>query len=266
MSRIIKFTKRSYVFIILALFYIPLAIGVMYSFQVNQRKGDIPYVFKFSGQGWTDLVEDKELSVAIINSFIVGITVALIVTAISLLTVYGIWRSKSRVSKAYVNTTSNIPLINPDIITGISLGLAFTLMFGILQRGDNGAERVIIGQATMILPFGITIMYPRSEKFRISIMEASKDLGYGPIRTWFKTYFRYMIGISLIVFLIALAMSFDDFIIVKTVSKETTIGRKMYKGALRPWILALGTIVLGITLSASALYTTVIFIKERRKK
>jgi len=76
-----------------------------------------------------------------------------------------------------------VPLINPDVITGVALMLAFGSMFGLLQRDDPGVERAIIAQVVMIIPFGITIMYPKSEKFSISMIEASKDLGYGPIRT-----------------------------------------------------------------------------------
>ncbi|NQZ65756.1 MAG: ABC transporter permease subunit [Mycoplasmatales bacterium] len=256
-----KIFKKSYIYLILILFYIPLLIGAIYSFSEGKEKGNMSSKFKLSGEGWSQLVNDSDISYAILNTTFIAIFVALIVVTLSLLTVFGLWRQKNIVAKSYVKSSSNIPLINPDVITAISLALAFGVMFGTLQFGNSGYERLIISQVTMIIPFAISIMYPRSEKFQASLFEASKDLGYGPIKTWFKTYFRFMLPVSLASLIISISLSFDDFIITRIVSKETTIGKLMYEGSLQPWVMAMGTIILIITLSSSI----IISIKNSKK-
>ena len=248
-----KILRKSYVYIILAIFYIPLFVGAVFSFSAGKTKGDMSSVFKYSTEGWEKLASDKHISYAILNTSLIALFVAIAVVTLSLLTVFGLWRQKNIVAKAYVQGTSNVPLINPDVITAVSMAIAFSAMFGNLQSGDTGYERLIISQTTMILPFGITIMYPRSEKFKASLFEASKDLGYGTVKTWFKTYFRHMLPVAAAVLVISIAMSFDDFIITRIVSKERTVGSMMYSGSLDPWVLAMGTIVLSITLSATLL-------------
>lgn len=248
-----KILKKSYVYIILAIFYIPLFVGAVFSFSAGSKKGDMHTTFNYSAQGWKQLSENDDIAYAIANTSFIALFVAIAVVILSLLTVFGLWRQKNIGAKAYVQGTTNIPLINPDIITAISMAIAFSTMFGVLERHNTGYERLLISQTTMILPFGITIMYPRSEKFKQSLFEASKDLGYGTIKTWFKTYFRHMLPVASAVFVISIAMSFDDFIITRVVSKETTVGSMMYEGSLDPWVLAMGTIFMGITLSVSGI-------------
>lgn len=259
-----KFLKRTYIYIILALFYIPLFVGAIYSFSKGKAKGDMLISFHRSGEGWTNLMNDSRISYAIINTTFIALFVGLIVVSLSLITVFGLWRQKNIASKVYVQSTSSIPLINPDIITAVSMSIAFGTMFGALQKGDSGYERLIISQVTMIIPFAIVIMYPRSEKFKASLFEASKDLGYGPIKTWFKTYFRHMIFVSIVSFMISISLSLDDFVITRIVSKEVTIGKLMYEGTLQPWVLAMGTIALFLTLSFSLFVSFKTFIKEKK--
>lgn len=263
-----SFLKKSYIYIILAIFYIPLIVGVIYSTSTSgARRGDMPFTYDRTDEGWSDLANNTKILRSILNSGLIGLIVATLVVAIALITTFGLWRQKNKSARPIVVGTSSIPLINPDIITAISLSLAFGAMFGGMTGNDTGYFRLIAGQTTMILPFAITIMYPRSEKFKVSLLEASKDLGYGPVKTWFKTYLRHMIPVALAAFGIALAMSFDDFIIARVVSKEKfTIGKQMYEGKLKPWALALGAVMLAITLSGTTIFAVWISRKERKNR
>lgn len=260
------FFQKTYVYLLLLAIYIPLFVGAIYSFSKAPKKGNMSHVFSYSGEGWSQLWNDQNIAIRILASLVIALIVASIVVALSLMTVYSLWKSKSKTAKGFVAVTHQIPLINPDVITGIALMIAFGAMFGILQRGQTGLGRVIVAQSVMIMPFGIAIMYPRSEKFAVSIMEASKDLGYGPIATWFKTYFRHMLSMMIATFLVAMTLSFDDFIITKTVSKVQTIGTKMYAETLRPWVLALGTIMMATVLSATFILGIVLKFTKRGKK
>ncbi|WP_338068682.1 ABC transporter permease subunit [Mycoplasma nasistruthionis] len=109
----------------------------------------------------------------------------------------------------------------------------------------------------MALPYGISMMLPRSEKFNNNLFEASQDLGYSKLQSWFKTYFIYMIPSIIMSVVVSSVLSFDDFIITRTVSNAPTLGTKLYEGAFEPWGLVLGTIVLLVTIIANIIYTIV---------
>lgn len=265
MSKVTKWLKSSYIIIILAFFYVPLFFAAVFSFNADPKKGDMSFsgFEKFSTAGWESLFEGDMLT-AITNSFLIAIPVSLVVIAISLMTVFGLWRQRNKSYKAFVDGTSNIPLINPDIITAVSLSLTFGLLFGSLQFGQSGYMRVFIAHIVMIVPFGITIMYPRSEKFNKTLFEASKDLGYGPVRTWFKTYLTWMMPVIIGSFVISLVLSLDDFIVTRLMYAGPTIGKQLYSSPVRAWSLAIGTLMLFATLIGTAVY--IIFKTRKGKK
>lgn len=115
----------------------------------------------------------------------------------------------------------------------------------------------------MVIPYGISLSLPRSYKFNNNLFEASQDLGYSKLRSWFKTYFVYMLPSILMTFVVSFVFSIDDFIIARTVSNTSTLGTKLYEGAFQAWGLILGSIVLIITLVGNVIYT---IINARKKK
>lgn len=260
MSKLYNILRKSYIIVLLSIFYIPVIFAAIFSFNHYdpQAKGAIDPTQWFGGSlSSYSTIFDNRRGDALLNSIILGTIVSLIVAFVSLITVYALWRQRNRVYKGFVDGTSNIPLINPDIITAVSLTLLFSVMFGTLTIQEDGMWRAIIAHVTMILPFGILLAYPRSSKFKSSMIEASKDLGYGPIRSWFKTYFIYMLPITAAITVISLTLSFDDFILTRTVSNTTTIGTKLYESPIKGWALALGSIMMLFTISGSVIFALV---------
>ncbi|MGY6172037.1 ABC transporter permease [Candidatus Mycoplasma pogonae] len=257
--------RKSYVWIIIGLFYIPIIFATIYSFNAESKKGDVSLSTwnTTTWKGWLQLFE-SDIANKFINSFIIAICVSLIVIVISLITVYAIWKQRSKLARTFINSTSSIPLINPDIITAVALSVVLSILFGSLFANQEGMWRVIVSHAVMALPYGILFMLPRSEKFSKSIMESSQDLGYGPIRTWFKTYFIYMIPSIIFVFFISVFLSFDDFIITRIVSNTETIGTELYEGKFKTWSLALSAIMLFFVIIGNIIY--IIFKKYKNKK
>ena len=268
MSRIKSLLSKSYVFLIIGLFYIPLFFAAVFSFSAGAKKGNMKLNFSYSGEGWSEITNNENISSGIVNSLLLAIPAAIIVALISLLTVYALWKQKSKTIKGAVAGAYNIPLINPDIITAISLSILFGAMFGVIQIGSTGYLRALVSHVTMILPFGITVMYPRSEKFKKSMLEASYDLGYRKFNTWLNTYIRHMIFTILAVVVIAISLSFDDFIItrVTTTNKYVTLGTRMYESSLKPWILAVGSLMMFLTLSATIIASLFVKFKKRGNK
>lgn len=261
-----EFFSKTYVWFILILFYIPIIFGSVFSFNELSKKGDFSFTWnKVSNEGWVELFSDKLIN-AFINSFLIGIITSTVVVIMSLLTVYALWRQKSKTVKTFVNSTSSIPLINPDIISAVGLSVVLSIIFGSLLSTEEGIWRAIVSHIVMTIPYGILLMYPKSEKISLALIEASKDLGYGPIRTWFKVYFNAMIPAIIFTFAITLFLSFDDFIITRFVSNTSTIGTELYQGKFKTWSLALGTIMLLIVIVANMLYIINQIIKNKKVK
>ena len=268
MSKVKSFISKSYVFLIIGLFYIPLFFAAVFSFSAGAKKGDMKLNFSYSGEGWSQIVHNENITTGIVNSLLLAIPAALLVALISLFTVYALWKQKSKTIKGAVAGAYNIPLINPDIITAISLSILFGAMFGVIQIGSTGYLRALVSHVTMILPFGITVMYPKSEKFSKSMLEASYDLGYRKFNTWMNTYVRHMLFTIVAVVLIAITLSFDDFIItrVTTTNKYVTLGTRMYESSLKPWILAVGSFMMFMTLAGSIGASLFVKMKKGRSK
>ncbi|MEA4206083.1 ABC transporter permease subunit [Mycoplasma sp. 1199] len=252
-----KFLKRSYIYIILAIVYIPLLFGVIYSFNQPTPKGQFnPTWTKGTFENWLHLF-DNNRAMSLVNSLLLALIVSFLVCTISLVTVYALYRQKNKIVRSYVSSTINIPLINPDNITAIGLVLVFGIFFGVIQTDSEGFGRVVVAHTIMTLPYAISLMLPRSEKFNNNLYEASQDLGYSKLRSWFKTYFVYMIPSIIMSVIVASVLSFDDFIITRTVSNMQTIGTDLYAGSFEPWGLIFGAIILVLTIIGNIIYVAV---------
>lgn len=260
MNKVLSWAKRSYVYLILLITYTPLFFALIFSFNRTSSRGFLSFSWNgFTNKAWLEFFgESRDL--ALLNSIIISICVALITVSLSLLTVFALWRQHNKSYENITKATYNIPLINPDNITAIGLVLVYTLLFGSLSASSEGLFRAILSHSVIALPYGITLMYPASEKFNKNLFEASQDLGYSKTHTWFKTYFVHMIPSSIFVIVVSIFLSFDDFIITRLVSNTSTLGTKLYEGAFRSWGLVVGGALMIITLIGTGVY---VFIKRK---
>lgn len=256
-----EFGKYFYILIILIICYIPLFTMAVFSFNKTSDKGYVSFIWNgFSWDAYKNLFS-SQIMLSLVNSIIVALITSIFVVVISLLTVFSLWKQKNRILKSINSITNNISMINPDIIIGVSLAMFFGSVFGSLSSGSEGLMRAVLGHTVMTLPYGILIMYPKSEKFSRSLFEASQDLGYSKIRTWFRTYFVHMFSSIIFVIIITFIFSFDDFIITSITSNITTIGTQLYQGQFRSWALALGTLILLLMAATNIVF----FIRVRNK-
>ncbi|BAW18015.1 spermidine/putrescine ABC transporter permease PotC [Mycoplasmopsis bovigenitalium] len=254
MNKFTTFLRKSYIYLILALTYIPLFFAAVFSFSKPSKKGYLSTSWNgFTTEAWSEFFTEGR-DIALINSIIIAFFTSILVVFISLITVFALWRQKNKKYELVTKAVNNIPIINPDNITAIGLVLVFTLFFGVLSVVNEGIIRGIVAHTVMALPYGISLMYPRSEKFERSLYEASQDLGYSKVQSWFKTYFVYMIPTIVFAGLVATFLSFDDFIILKTTTNTSTLGTKLYEGNIKPWGLVVGTAILFATFIGNAIY------------
>lgn len=253
-SKFKKWMKRVYIHLILLIFYIPLFFTVIFSFNKPTKKGYLKYTWNgFTTQNWATFF-DQGRGAALLNSILVALVVSTIVVTFSLITCFGMWRQKNEKYGKVLLGVNNIPLINPDNIIAIGLVLLFSALFGTLASTKGGLLRGIAGHSIMALPYGITMMFPRSEKFNKNQLEAAQDLGYNKFRAWFKTYFVYMLPTIVYTLLVSAFMSFDDFIIMKTLSNTPTLGTKLYEGEFRSWGLVVGAALLILVILGNLIY------------
>lgn len=267
-SQFFSWLRRSYIFIIIAIIYIPLIIVVFLSFTQPSAKGNININFVFNdGQNWLQLFKDNQFTNALANTAIIIAFTVPISTIIATVTCFGIWNAK----QVYTNTVLGASKVNmaiPDIITGISLALLFSMT--IIPMGVNlGFATIILAHISFCTPYAIVIIYPRMQKMKRSLILASIDLGYSKLRTFFKVTVPFLLPAILSGAAIVFGMSFDDFIITKLVGgKINTISTEMYSMAkgIKSWAVTFGAIIVLITFTVAIIVGVRKYLKERKVK
>ncbi len=250
MNNFLSFLKKSYIYIILILIYIPLIFIVILSFTQASDKGNIGNSFDFDGgQNYLQLFTNDDFVNALVNTIIISVVVVPISTIIAVLTCFGIWNSK-KVYQTGVLSSSKINIVNPDVITGISLALLFSSTW--IAIGLNlGFFTVILSHISFCTPYAIIVIYPRMQKMNHNLILASYDLGYNKLTTFFKVTIPFLLPAILSGAAIVFAMSFDDFIITSlTRGRVTTISTQLYamRKGIKAWAVTFGAIIIMITL------------------
>ncbi len=237
--------QNLYLAAILIFLYAPIATMMVLSF--NSSKSRTQWG-GFSLQWYRDMFASRNIMAALQNTLLIAFLSALIATVIGLAACIAI-NSMRTVPKAVIMGITNIPMLNADIVTGISLMLAF-IAFGI----SLGFKTVLIAHITFNIPYVILSIMPKLKQTSRATYEAAMDLGAGPIYAFFKIVFPDILPGVLSGFLLAFTMSLDDFIIthftrgagINTLS--TLIYSEVRRG-IRPSMYALSTMIFLIVLS-----------------
>jgi spermidine/putrescine transport system permease protein len=126
---------------------------------------------------------------------------------------------RSKWIKGAVNTVTNIPMMNPDIVTGVSMMLLFVAVAGILGANDFfGFGTMLIAHVTFNLPYVILSVMPRFKALDVSLSEAAQDLGCTPSQAFFKVELPEIVPGIVSGLMLGFTMSLDDFVISHFVS------------------------------------------------
>ena len=234
-----RFLQDFYLVIIMIFLYAPIATMVVLSF--NQSKSRTVWG-GFTLQWYTQMFSSRNIMAALQNTLLIAFLSALIATLIGTAAAIAI-NSMKPVSRTIVMGITNIPMLNADIVTGISLMLAF-IAFGI----SLGFKTILIAHITFNLPFVILSVMPKLKQTSRYTYEAALDLGAGPLQAFFKVVFPDILPGVLSGFLMGFTMSLDDFIIthftrgagINTLS--TLIYSEVRRG-IKPSMYALSTVI-----------------------
>jgi spermidine/putrescine transport system permease protein len=228
-----------YLVIILVFLYAPIATMGVLSF--NSSKSRTQWG-GFTMNWYTELFSSATIMNALYNTLLIAFLSSLIAVIIGTAAAIAI-NSMDRVPRSLLMGITNIPMLNADIVTGISLMLAF-IAFGI----SLGFNTILIAHITFNIPYVILSVMPKLKQTDKSTYEAAMDLGATSIRAFFKVVFPDILPGVLSGFLLAFTMSLDDFIIthftrgagINTLS--TLIYSEVRRG-IKPSMYALSTII-----------------------
>lgn len=211
-----KVLSRIYMWIVFALLYAPIIVLVVFSFN---RSGNINNFSQFSFYWYGELFRDAEAFSSLKNSLFLAVTSSLLATVIGTLAAFGIDRMRNRYLRSAVMSVTNIPMMNPDIVTGVSMMLLFLALGAMLSINNVlGRTTMIIAHTTFNLPYVILSVLPRFKQMDHSLTEAALDLGCTPLQTFFKIELPSVVPGILSGLMMGFTLSLDDFVISHFVS------------------------------------------------
>lgn len=202
-----KTSQKIYFGIIMAFLYLPIFYLIAYSFNNGKTS-----VWKgFTWHWYADLFNDPQIMNSLYNTLIIALLAAAISTVLGTAAAIGIYNFKGGVRSAIQNI-SNFPIINPEIVTGVSLMLLFTFA-GTMLGFEMGFWTVLLAHIGFCTPYVILNVTPRIKQMDPSLYEAAQDLGCSPMQAFFKVVLHELMPGIFSGFLISFTYSLDDFVI-----------------------------------------------------
>ena len=211
-----KRTNRILTILIFVFLYIPMAVLIVASFNTGK---DITQFEGFTFRQYAELFRDKELLGLLGNSILIALLSTAISVAFGTLAAVGIHSLKPKMRKLVMGLT-NIPMTNPDIVTGVSLSLLFVFVgSGLLgQRESLNFWTLLLAHVTFGLPYVILNVMPKLQQMNPALTDAAMDLGCTPVQAFFKVIIHEILPGIIAGGIMAFTMSLDDFVISYFVS------------------------------------------------
>lgn len=234
-----KFINSLYIFIVLAFLYLPIFMLVFLSF--NKSKAMSVWT-GFTLDWYREMFSNKIIMGAIWNTFSIAICAATVSTVIGTFACIGII-SMGKKSKKVLMGLNSIPLLNADIVIGISLMMTF-IIFGISLSWAT----VLLSHITFCIPYVILSVMPKIKQLTPNAYEAALDLGATPAYAFRKVVLPDIIPGVMSGFLLAFTMSVDDFVVTHFtrgvgVNTISTLIYSQVKVGIKPTLFAISTLI-----------------------
>ena len=247
-----KPAAKVYTALIMFFLFAPIAILLVFSF--NEAKS-LSVFSNFSLYWYKELLRDQDTLNSVRNTMVLALSASTIATVMGTAAAVGIDKLRSRYLAAAMDTVTNIPMINPDIITGISMMLMFVFvgrLFG--AAASLSFWTMLIAHVTFCLPYVILQVLPKLRQMDRSLPEAAMDLGCTPIRAFFKVQVPEIFPGIVTGFIMAFTLSLDDFVISYFTAGNgfQTLPIRIYnmtKKTVTPKMYALATIIFFVILA-----------------
>lgn len=247
-----KQSSRIYSILIFGFLFAPIAVLLVFSF--NQSKS-LSVFSDFSLRWYAELLRDRNTLASLKNTLLLAAAATLISTLLGTLAALGIQRLRAKWYRALMNTVTDIPMTNPDIITGISLMLMFVFVGRLFGAASSlSFFTMLIAHVTFCTPYVILQVLPKLQQMDRALPEAAMDLGCTPLRAFWKAELPEILPGVVTGAIMAFTLSLDDFVISYFTSGNgfETLPIRIYgmtKKTVTPKMYALATIIFFVTLS-----------------
>ena len=247
-----KKMSKVYTALIMLFLFAPIAILLVFSF--NEAKS-LSVFSGFSLNWYRELFRDAETLGAVRNTLVLALCAAVISTVMGTAAAVGINKLRNRAMRAAMDTVTNIPMINPDIITGISLMLMFVFVGRLFGAATSlSFWTMLIAHVTFCLPYVILQVLPKLRQMDRALPEAAMDLGCTPVQAFMKVEIPEIMPGVVTGFIMAFTLSLDDFVISYFTSGNgfETLPIRIYsmtKKTVTPKMYALATIIFFVILA-----------------
>ena len=239
--------SKVYIFLILAILYIPILVLMLFSFNSTNNTG----VFTgFSTYWYEELFRNAETFNALKNTLVLAITSAVCSTLIGTAAALGLDRMRGKFMKNTLVSLTNIPMMNPDIVTGVSMMLLFVFVGNMLGQTEKlNFWTLLIAHITFNLPYVLLNVTPKFKQMDRHLPEAALDLGCTPLQSFLKVELPNIMPGVVTGFIMAFTLSLDDFVISYfcSGSEFQTLPILIYsmtKKEVKPDIYALSTLMI----------------------
>lgn len=234
---------KIYLVLVMLFLYVPIFVLIVFSFNESKSRS----VFSgFTLDWYRKLFQNDIIISSLVNTLIIAVIASIVSTVLGTLAAIGI-NSMKKVPKAIVMNITNMPIINPEIVTGVSLMLLF-VFFAARMNLEFGFVTLLIAHITFDVPYVILNVMPKFRQMDPHLYEAAQDLGYSPFKAFIKVVLPEIMPGVVSGFLMAFTYSLDDFVIsyFTSGSSSQTLPVTIYSMTRRkvsPEINALSTII-----------------------
>ncbi len=201
-------SSKIYMYILYIFLYLPILVLIVFSF--NQSKSRANWT-GFTLHWYADLFRDERILTSLLNTVIVALAASVLATVLGTMAALGI-HSMGKFSKSILMGATYIPVINPEIIMGISLMILFR--FFVTHSGFQfGFATLILAHISFDVPYVIYNVLPKLRAMNPNLVEAAQDLGCNPRQAFFKAVIPEIMPGIFSGFLMALTYSVDDFVV-----------------------------------------------------
>ncbi|MDD3165566.1 MAG: ABC transporter permease [Oscillospiraceae bacterium] len=259
---------RVYTVVIYLFLYIPMIVLIVASFNTGK---DLTTFDGFTLQRYAELFRDRTLLPLLGNSVLIAVLSSVIATVLGTAAALGIHSMRGRIRSVVMSVTT-VPLMNPEIVTGVSLALLFVFVGVVLKVNSIlGFVTLLIAHITFNLPYVILSVMPKLTQMDPHLREAALDLGCTPVQAFFKVVIHEILPGIFSGAIMAFTMSLDDFVISYFVygPNFVTLPVEIYnyvKKPLQPKIYALFTLLFLMILSVMVLMNLMQMRDEKRRK
>ncbi len=211
MKKRVSPVSRVYMALIFIFLYAPIAVMTVFSF----NSGTSTYIMEgFSTSWWAEMFHDTAAMKSLKNTIVLALVTTAISTVLGVMAAVGLFMQKNRVYKKAMMNVTNIPMMNPEIVTGISMMLLFVFAGALINVKEVlGFTTILIAHVTFCLPYVILNVIPKLRQFDMNVYEAAVDLGCKPFKAFVKVVMPEIMNGIITGCIMSFTLSLDDFII-----------------------------------------------------